>query len=469
MSSKPAGIPTYSNVIREVLSTVNGTIAVSDLLTILQQKRPSQAKNPEQSIRQKIREQNGRQLIFVDREHVLPLWSAFQGARFRIRLRRQQIKRAELEFFTALHDYLPQFFDAKTLKLIDEQGNLIPFKVKETGDISEEFILLTEWFHSQRFGPKDHLLITIEDWEKGVLRLQRQRYQDQSADLIAQQNQHFADSFYQLLEEETDEYIWAQVALATVYARLEDKKNVWCPDHWAFIVDHDPRMRIRYMNEITYADSDFTPIEYIFAQKEGVSLLPLLEPFTRQEGCRVYRMQVKLADKPSIWREIEIQGNQTLSELDRAIREAFEHDMWDHLSGFWKLVPRGGAKTKRYRKVELGTVNPFEESECSDTALAALKLQTGDALLYVCDFGDWIEHVIQIKSIGDPEPDVQYPRQVARNKPRYMNCVECEKNGKQVIAAWICYSCSASQQRDVVLCGDCLIHHEEHHVDKLLY
>ena len=176
-----------------------------------------------------------------------------------------------------------------------------------------------------------------------------------------------------------------------------------------------------------------------------------------------------MTHKPSIWREVEVQGKQTLEDLDYFLRNAFQHDTSDHLSGFWKRVARSGGKRKSYREVDVGTVNPFEYAEGSDTAVAALKLKIGDQLKYVYDFGDWIEHILELQSISSAEKGVRYPREIARNKPKYEYCIECQKKGKQNVAVWICYTCSVEEQRDIILCEKCLIKHDDHYVDELLY
>jgi hypothetical protein len=102
-----------------------------------------------------------------------------------------------------------------------------------------------------------------------------------------------------------------------------------------------------------------------------------------------------------IWRRVEIQGNQTLAEFDYILRYEFGHDTSDHLGGFWKLVRRG--QTRRFRKIELGDIDPLGEGTGADIRIAGLGLQAGDRLKYVYDFGDWIEHEIMVEKIASPQ------------------------------------------------------------------
>ncbi len=140
------------------------------------------------------------------------------------------------------------------------------------------------------------------------------------------------------------------------------------------------------------------------------------------------------------------------------------------MGGFWKRVPRFGTKT-RYREVELGTVDPFGGGDGADVQIAAIGLSEGDELKYVFDLGDWIEHILTLVSIHPPEPGVEYPREISRNKPRWRYCVECQQKGRKTIAHWECTTCSNEQGEDMVYCTRCAAGHEDqgHYVVEILY
>jgi hypothetical protein len=126
---------------------------------------------------------------------------------------------------------------------------------------------------------------------------------------------------------------------------------------------------------------------------------------------QVYQLHVALKRRASTQRLLEARGNNTLVELDRALRRAFRHDTMDHLSGFF--VRTGGGRGQE----ELGTINPLGEVvEGEDLELAELNLEPEDELTYVYDFGDWVEHTIKVEAVVPPQPDVEYPRQVDRRR-----------------------------------------------------
>jgi hypothetical protein len=169
-----------------------------------------------------------------------------------------------------------------------------------------------------------------------------------------------------------------------------------------------------------------------------------------------------------IWRRIEIQGNQTLKDFDKILREAFQHDYFDHLGGFWKRVPRGTGK--QVRRLELGRVAAFGEGRNTDLQIAGLELKPGEQLEYVYDLGDWYEHILTLETVKAPEAGIKYPRITDQNKPRYEYCESCRAAGRETIAKWICIDCSREQNREVLVCEECAEReHEEHDREEILY
>jgi hypothetical protein len=43
-------------------------------------------------------------------------------------------------------------------------------------------------------------LVTIKDWERGILRLEGERFSAQRPDLLAKRNRYIADEMYKMLE-----------------------------------------------------------------------------------------------------------------------------------------------------------------------------------------------------------------------------------------------------------------------------
>jgi hypothetical protein len=87
---------TYEMVIAELMRSASGPLPAHELAAQMLSALPSSARNPQQAMRQHIRQANGRQLVFLDADTVLPLRLAYQEARFRIPLERDSFDKGLL-------------------------------------------------------------------------------------------------------------------------------------------------------------------------------------------------------------------------------------------------------------------------------------------------------------------------------------------------------------------------------------
>ncbi len=142
-------------------------------------------------------------------------------------------------------------------------------------------------------------------------------------------------------------------------------------------------------------------------QEAEVELRYPADTITEEEfmaaGQQVFRFKVRRGRRGRI-KHFELLGNQTLGDFDAILRNAFNLDPFDHLSGFWIAGERG------LPDLELGTIEPFGGGDAADILIGFLDLEVGDMLKYVYDFGDWIEYTITLEAITDREEGVEYPR-----------------------------------------------------------
>jgi hypothetical protein len=136
---------------------------------------------------------------------------------------------------------------------------------------------LRDWFLGQQLYVKDHLLVTVIDWE-------RERYGDRQPELLAQRNRAFADILFEMLESSPAEELYVHEAIPTVYAR-QPEKHGYPADHWGTIVGEDPRLNTDGLS-IHYADSGFSMLERMVMEMNGESTVPPGKPFTQEEGQR---------------------------------------------------------------------------------------------------------------------------------------------------------------------------------------
>jgi hypothetical protein len=324
---------------------------------------------------------------------------------------------------------------------------------------------LGAWYRAHRVRHNDSVLVTIEDWQHGRFRLEHEPVKQRRQQDIERQNQELADVLFAMLEAARDEQIYGHQAIPTAYARLSDPRG-YPGDHWTEVLANDTRMQ---WDGFSIHYSDFrSPWDEMLLLAQQAEHVPPQESYTPEQARQVYRFTAALWHRPQLWRRLEIQGGQTLADFDAILREAFRHDTSDHLGGFWRLVRRGTGQ--HFREVDLGDIDPFGGGSGADQPLAGLGLKPGDALKYVYDFGDWIEHRLTLEEVATPDAGATYPRIVAQNEPQYQYCQVCQGKRRKRRATWVCIECSNAQQQDVLVCEKCLMkEHEDHYAEEVIY
>jgi len=460
---------TAQDAIERVIDALDGPTPLDQVVQRALAMRSTQSKNPEQLIRNKIRQTARPTWVWLDRYTLWPMRLAMKGVRFRITPSQTEVEHSLLAG-ASLYGFTPPDLPWEAMQFIDAAGNTLSFDLTAIEEKMETLFgegtgenhgfQLSAWFERTGFRFGDSILATIVDWEKGRLLIEHEPASQRRQDVITHRNQELADLFYHLLEETRYEGIYVFIAVPTVYARM-DQPDGYPGDHWIEVLRQDQRM-VWMSYKICYADSLSSFMATFFSQSAAEP-----PPISPEQGRQVYRFKAMFKHRPGLWRQIEIQGEQTLRQFNDELRGAFNHD-WDHMGGFWKRVRRG--QTKHFREIDLGSIDPFGEGDAANTTVASLDLQPGDELKYVYDFGDWIEHTLTLEEIAEPETGVTYPRVATKNRPSYRYCERCKEQGRKTIARYICISCSDQQQRSVLLCGGCVDEkHEEHYTDELRY
>jgi len=132
---------------------------------------------------------------------------------------------------------------------------------------------------------------------------------------------------------------------------------------------------------------------------------PLVPP-SPAAATTLYRFQVKLDWMKSVWRRIELRGDQTLDDLHDAIQAAFGWDD-DHLYAFF-LSGKAWDENSEYGS----PYSPDSSRNAARYPLEALPLRTGKSILYIFDFGDELRHQVKLEAIvpDGARPGVDYPR-----------------------------------------------------------
>lgn len=464
---------TQSEAIQRVAEDLHASISMEEFIARVLELWPSTAKSRETSIQHSIHtEALGKTLLLEDDNTLLPIYIGMQDVRYRVPITPEEFQQGMLSVGLTFEHYAKTKLLPEEFQLENEKGDPMPNTINQTqkGAYDKQvYFLLEDWYKNQNATPTDHIIITILDWNTGRYRLtlEKQKHHRKQEKEIRIANQAIADHLFEMLENEPWEQISSRIAVSHTYSRLKHLPAI--PDHWHKIIRKDPRMML-YFDNICYADDqryaafDVDDLSIPFPEEE-----PLYQRVEGEKAEQVYQFKAMLSGRKSLWRRIEIQGGQTLRDLDLMLKEAFEYGDWDHLSGFWKIIRRG--QTKRFREVDVGTINPFEKGRANDIVLANLALTPEIRLKYVYDFGDWNEHRLTLEKTKVPETNAEYPRITGQNKPKYENCQGCRERGKEAIATWICYTCSNNFQEDYFLCDTCAENrkHDDHYIEKILY
>ena len=467
---------TLAQAATQVISALDTPISEEEFIERVFEIYPTKAKTFTTSLKNTLRfDLDGEVLIYLDKEKIIPLNTFISGVRIRIPVDGQMAGDGYITV-DALQPFYPGWrYGKREIFFQNKNGDVIPTKLvtikldipEDVPEIfasdEEEAYEILEWFIENDVQEGDSIIVTAKGWNPFIGILECEKGWDRQQDKIEAFNKEFAEILFDFLENSRDERLYVRHVLPKVYAMLPDPYS-YPGDHWQYILEKDGRMFFTGF-DITYADMyEFDPFEPLSNEQ----LSRINKSYDDSQSGIVYRFKTFPEYTKKIWREIEMRGDQTLSELDSILRNAFQHDPYDHLGGFWKRIPRGD--TKRFREVDLGTINPFEEGEGAEIRIGSLDLKVGDQLKYVYDFGDWLEHILTLEEISTVEKDIEYPRIVAQNKPRYRYCPSCKEKRKKTIATMLCIECSNQYQKDIEICEDCFEEkHEDHYGVEILY
>jgi hypothetical protein len=117
--------------------------------------------------------------------------------------------------------------------------------------------------------------------------------------------------------------------------------------------------------------------------------------------------------KPKVYRDIEIEGDRSLSALAEAIVMAFDFE-FDHAFGYYSdLKDPYSRKGERYELFADMEDGDSDAGSVEQTTVAQAFRAPGKKMLFVFDYGDDWRFVIEARALGAKAPKTRYPRLVA--------------------------------------------------------
>ena len=140
-------------------------------------------------------------------------------------------------------------------------------------------------------------------------------------------------------------------------------------------------------------------------------------------------LRAVLEDDSAVSREIEIDSEKNLSDLAKAIVEAFGFE-FDHAFGFYgNLTGRYHEAEERYELfADMGEADEGVRS-VRRTKLGIAFPKVGKKMLFLFDYGDEWQFKVELIGLGQKEPKAAYPRvlkQVGQAPPQYPDLDEDE-------------------------------------------
>jgi len=151
-----------------------------------------------------------------------------------------------------------------------------------------------------------------------------------------------------------------------------------------------------------------------------------------QATTHIFR--VILEGDPTVLREIEVESRKSLSDLAKAIVDAFDFD-FDHAFGFYPQETRSRRGGKRsHPKYELFADMDEDTDSLSvrKTSVAEAFPQVGHTMEFLFDYGDNWLFTVEVIGTGEKVPRTRYPKvlkKVGTPPEQYSSWEEDEEDG----------------------------------------
>src|SRR5215212_5806448 len=263
--------PTISSILLELADEYSGIVSEREVFERVLARRPSQAKDPYASIRNKLRyDAIETGWVRLGGGELIPRQAALQGLRFRVipsdeEFAGDMISRAWLIPFASLRQPAPQLEDADGRPIQTRSAHL-PSSEGGLSFFSSEAQTLGDWFRRTGFEPGDSVLVTITNTDPLTLRLEREPAAAFRADEVAAQEQALIEVLATQVARNRSNMLFPDDAVLPAYARAPWRAS-YPGRPWQQLVAADHRMRL--VDGMYLADSSFCrPLDMLFGDQQ---------------------------------------------------------------------------------------------------------------------------------------------------------------------------------------------------------
>jgi hypothetical protein len=263
--------PTISSILLELADEYSGIVSEREVFERVLARRPSHAKDPYASIRNKLRyDAIETGWVRLGGGELIPRQVALQGLRFRVIPSEQEfagdmISRVWLIPFASLREPAPQLEDAEGRPIQTSSAHL-PGSEGSFTFFTSEAQTLGDWFKRTGFEPGDSVLVTITHTEPLTLRLEREPAAAFRADAVAAQEQALIEALATHVARNRSNMLFPDDAVLPTYARAPWRAS-YPGRPWQQLVAADRRMRL--VDGMYLADSSFRrPLDILFGDQQ---------------------------------------------------------------------------------------------------------------------------------------------------------------------------------------------------------
>jgi hypothetical protein len=241
--------PTIASILRTLAAQYDGPVAERLVLERVLEQRPSNAKNPYATIRERLR-WDGPALgwLRLDRSQLVPMHVVLQGLRFRClpdlwELETGVLPLVRLQPFAGLRGAAPQ--------MQDEAGALLPGVSAITAPsgrfldryASAPAFDLSAWYARNHFTSGDSVLVTIVNTEPVTLQIAYEPAADFRSAEVGAQDAELAAAIFERVHHSQLPLILCDELILPIFARASWRTHY--PGHpWQVLVDRDPRLQL---------------------------------------------------------------------------------------------------------------------------------------------------------------------------------------------------------------------------------
>lgn len=240
--------PTISSILQELAEQYSGVVAEREILDRVLARRPSQAKNPYASIREKLRfEATTVGWVRLGGGELVPLRVVLEGLRFRLLPSEEELA-ADVLLAVRLVPFVPLY--RRDLRLEDAAGR--PIAQRETnlpigeglfGPASAPALALGHWFRRSGFRSGDSIVATVTAAAPLTLRLEREPAAAFRLDDVIHQDHELLDALAEHVARSRGDAISAEECVLPIYARAPWRTS-YPGRPWRELAAADPRLRL---------------------------------------------------------------------------------------------------------------------------------------------------------------------------------------------------------------------------------